>query len=216
MKKIILLFSLLIVSTSIFAQTINCGSFCVLSIGNVDTMTNEMDVTIFNGDTNSVNYPSVMVVDNFSGDTIGNKGGAFFFFAHVAGDTVVHTIPCDTIVDSISSGFTGMVYITDNLWNITCGYSYPMTCTVGIPEIITGTNFSLYPNPAGEQVTISMSETGKQEVDIRIYDRIGKEVKNYTTSDSLFTIAREDLQSGLYFVTITVNGKRLTKKLIIK
>jgi hypothetical protein len=91
-----------------------------------------------------------------------------------------------------------------------------MSCTVGINELASSTDFSLYPNPASDHVTISMNENSKHEADIRIYDMTGKEVKNYNTSSSLLTIDRDNLQSGIYFVSITIQGKRLTKKLIIK
>lgn len=216
MKKKKLLFALIIgFSSANIAQTINCGSFCVLSIGNVDTLTNELDVTIYNGDTNSVNYPSVVVVNGI-GDTIANKNNLFFLFQHPANDTVVHTIPCDTTLDSIPSGFTGTIYITDNFYNITCAYSYPMTCTVGINEYASSNNFTLYPNPTSDNITISMTGNNRRNADIRIYDMTGKEVKNYTTTNSLLTINRENLQSGIYFVTITLNDKRFTQKLIIK
>ena len=140
MKKITLLFALFILFLNTNkAQTINCPAFCVLNI-TIDTVgSNTLNVTIYNGDTMNVNYPTV-VVTNSVGDTVGNIDTAFFFFAQLAGDTIVHNIP--TSLDSLNSGFTGIVYLRDGIYLSTCAFNYPMNCTVGIKELVRNQFFS--------------------------------------------------------------------------
>lgn len=72
--------------------------------------------------------------------------------------------------------------------------------------------FSMYPNPAnGNTVTISSASNSTKEV--KVYSIIGKQVINTTITNTL-NIA--ELQSGIYVVKITENGKSATKKLVIK
>jgi hypothetical protein len=212
MKKFILLAIVLFSINSAKSQTMNCGNFCVLNIS-IDTVNNELDVTIYNGDTNHVNYP-IVVVTNAAGDTVGNINNSFFLFAQLAGDTVVHQIP--TTLDSLAAGFTGTVYLTDPMDSTTCMFSYPMSCTVGVNEIAAFHEVSVYPNPASDQITIDLHKIQSQNASIRIFDTRGALQKSYYTSESQLLINRDGLGSGMYFVVIIAGNERFTNKLIIK
>jgi hypothetical protein len=213
MKKLLLAFTLFIGFNSVQAQTINCTDMCVLGM-TLDTVgANELNVTIYNGDTNHVNYPTVVVV-NSTGDTVGNINNTFYLFAHMPGDTVVHTIP--TTLDSLPGSFTGTVYFTDQVWDTTCVFPFPMTCTVGVPEIASSNSVSVYPNPASGDFTVSMSKKGNATASITIYDISGQSVKSYNTASNQLLINRDGLQSGLYFITVVVGDHRSTRKLVVK
>lgn len=215
MKKILLVF----IAFSLFAfvsnaQVMNCGNFCVLSIGNVDTLNNELDVTIYNGDNNDVNYPTIVVVDAI-GDTVANKTDYFYLFLHPQGDTITQTIPA--YVDSILSGFTGTVYLTDRILDTTCAFSYPMTCSVGISEQHTdNSSLLIYPNPASTIINISLGELKNTCAVINIYDASGRSVKSITTTDKNVSINRGGFRSGIYFVSIVIADKRMTKKIVLE
>ncbi|MCE3280769.1 MAG: hypothetical protein K0S44_2960 [Bacteroidetes bacterium] len=213
MKKLLLAFTLFLGFNSAQAQTINCMDMCVLGM-TLDTVgANELNVTIYNGDTNHVNYPTVVVV-NSTGDTVGNINNIYYLFAHMPGDTVVHTIP--TTLDSISGAFTGTVYFTDQIWDTTCVFVYPLTCTVGVPEIASSNSVSVYPNPASGDFTVSLTKAGNATASITIYDVSGKAVKSYNTASNQLLINRDGLQSGLYFITVVVGDHLSTRKLIVK
>lgn len=194
------------------SQTINCTNFCVLNIA-IDTVNDELDVTIYNGDTNHVNYPTVVVV-NSTGDTVGNIENSFDLFEQMAGDTVTHVI--STTLTSFPSGFTGAVYLTDQVWDTTCMFSYPMTCTVGINEIAQANTISVYPNPATDNFTIDLNKKNDLPTLITIYDLTGKALKTYTCLNNRMMINRDGLQSGLYFITIVADGRSYTNKIVIK
>lgn len=212
MKKFLLFSSFLFILSGVKSQTINCSNFCVLNIS-IDTANDELDVTIFNGDTNHVNYPTVVVV-NATGDTVGNIDNEFFLFAHPAGDTVVHAI--STTLTSLPAGFTGTVYLTDQIWDTTCMFSYPMSCTVGVNELAQNNTFTVYPNPATDNFMVGFHKKNHDPALITIYDVTGKIMHSYTVTDKLLIINREGLLSGLYFITVVADNKRSTKKLIIK
>lgn len=215
MKKLFLLFTTIISFTfSGMSQSINCGSFCVLNIGNVDTTNNEMDVTLFNGDTNHVNYPTIIVVDAL-GDTIANKTDFYYLFAHLAGDTVTQTIPC--YVDSIATSFSGTVYLIDRISNDTCSFTYPMSCTVGINEALASNiSFVVFPNPASAMININVSELKNKTATIQLYDATARLIKTVITSERTLAIDRGDLRSGIYFLKVRIGDKELSKKIVLE
>lgn len=217
MKKLLLL-SITIIAftfTSKAQCSMNCSDFCVLGIDNVDTTSNTLDVTIYSSDSACfVNYP-IVIVTNSIGDTIANINSLFYFFGHMPGDTLVHTIP--TTVDSIPVGFTGTVYYDDPMDSIApCAYSYPMTCTVGINEIATNVSFNIYPNPASATINIDLTELTHTSTTINMYDVTGKIVKTVSTTEKTLSIDRGDLRSGIYFVQVVVGDKILTKKIVLE
>lgn len=215
MKKLLLL-SIAILSFTFTskAQLMTCTDFCVLNINNVDTINNTLDVTIYNGDSVFVNYP-IVVVTNSIGDTIANINNLFYFFGHMPGDTLVHTIP--TTADSIPAGFTGTVYYDDPMDSLApCAYSFPMTCTVGINEIASNVSFNIYPNPASTIINLDLSELNNTGTTVKMYDVTGKIVKTISTNEKTLTIDRADLRSGIYFVQVMVADKVLTKKIVLE
>ncbi|WP_430411541.1 T9SS type A sorting domain-containing protein [Kordia sp.] len=74
------------------------------------------------------------------------------------------------------------------------------------------TTFSMYPNPTnGNTVTIASASNSVKEV--KVYSIIGKQVINTKITNTLNVAG---LQSGIYIIKITENGKSATKKLVIK
>ncbi len=178
----------------------------------IDTVNNELDVTIYNGDTNHVNYPTVYVVDMI-GDTVGNIGGSFILFAHGAGDTITHPIP--TTLDSLPAGFTGTVHFRDQVWDTSCAYAYPMPCMpVGINENFIPDAITVYPNPSAENITIRFTRLGLKSV--TLYDYSGKAILRNSTSEESLEVRRGELANGIYFLEAIIDGKRYTEKVIFQ
>jgi len=71
----------------------------------------------------------------------------------------------------------------------------------------------VYPNPVSNGV-LHVESNLNTERTISIYDVLGKEVMKTTTSNTTFNIA--NLNSGIYIVKISENGKTATKKLVVK
>lgn len=203
----------MLISTIGRSQTsFNCANLCVLNISNYDTITGEVDVTIYNADTNFINYPSVRLI-NTLGDTVGNISNLYFFFGHVPGDTLTHTIP--TTLDSIPTGFTCTVLVEDNSSLDICSYAYPMSCTVGVPEI-SGSNFSLYPNPCSEFINFNFRSPEGTKTLISLYDTNGRLVKEFTSYEKTYIYQLEsDIPDGMYYVSCYSNKHRTVKKLLI-
>jgi len=90
-------------------------------------------------------------------------------------------------------------------------YASDVDTTLGTEEF-GATSFSMYPNPAnGNTVTITSASNNAK--DVKVYSMIGKQVINTTITNTLDV---SGLQSGIYVVQITENGKSATKKLVIR
>ncbi|MES2394462.1 MAG: M43 family zinc metalloprotease [Bacteroidota bacterium] len=83
-------------------------------------------------------------------------------------------------------------------------------------------DFNVYPNPVEENSIISFNILNKQNVELKIYDILGREVSSLfngylSAGDHQYSIAeKSDLSPGIYLVTLCVDRQRFTKKLIVK
>lgn len=79
-------------------------------------------------------------------------------------------------------------------------------------------DFSIYPNPASEKATIQFINILENEVSISVFDLQGKEILtekgNIVNNQSTISITK--LQSGMYFIKITMSDTTITRKLIVK
>jgi hypothetical protein len=91
------------------------------------------------------------------------------------------------------------------------------TSLVGIEEL-TAADFTIFPNPATESVTITFKE--ETNGSLSVYDLSGKVVATQTLSGVNGTQAVEintsALNSGLYTINVTANGTSVSKKLAIR
>lgn len=84
------------------------------------------------------------------------------------------------------------------------------------PEI----TINLYPNPAREQINISLSGNFEGKVDIDIYDLGGKVVKSVSPIKTSYSFEEvifvSDLTAGVYSISVRQGNKQFTRKLIIR
>ena len=90
----------------------------------------------------------------------------------------------------------------------------------GTNEIIENNNIVMYPNPAKENVTITLNATQKSEGNVNLFDMKGTLIKSINTQlvagINIVDLSLTDLPKGMYFVQINSNESTLTKKLIIE
>lgn len=80
-------------------------------------------------------------------------------------------------------------------------------------EEISESNFSIYPNPSSNKVTI---ETGEILINsITLVDLNGKEMMQVLPSGAVTELQLNDIQTGFYFVTIQTETKTYTKRLSV-
>ena len=89
------------------------------------------------------------------------------------------------------------------------------------PEITADqADFSLYPNPAQEKVTIAVETKARASVEVRLFNLAGQLVRTYDYGKKAegqheLSIGLRDLQSGTYVVQVITGKKSSTSKLIV-
>lgn len=98
----------------------------------------------------------------------------------------------------------------------------PINLTVGMQEInIANNNISIFPNPTSNLINIHFTLNQTSNVKFELFDLLGKSIKTiielnnqlsntYETSTSLL-----DLDSGIYFIKITLNNEEQIVKICI-
>lgn len=85
---------------------------------------------------------------------------------------------------------------------------------VGVEENVAVMGHA-YPNPASSVVRFNVE--GVANANIAIYNLLGQEVLNQKVEAGQATISVADLEKGIYFCNLVVNGKTLsTEKLVVK
>lgn len=80
-------------------------------------------------------------------------------------------------------------------------------------------NFSLYPNPTSDRVTLSFTSTTGNEINIEVFDIRGRKLKSFNIENSGMISSEIDLShydAGIYLVKIKDGSNQSTKKIIKK
>lgn len=95
----------------------------------------------------------------------------------------------------------------------------PITCNIiGVDEIAyTPDEVVLYPNPTTDVVTISFGKKFCKDCKIKVYDIMGRQI-DLSVSEINSSAVQLDFQennNGIYFVSMNVDGKVITKKVLL-
>ena len=110
---------------------------------------------------------------------------------------------------------TASIYFDYNPAIITNTFETHFVQSLGVPRN-DASAFAMYPNPADNLVTVSLS--GTQTISaITVYDVLGKKVLSKPASGSTDNLDVSGLGSGMYFLEITTSTQeKATKKLVVK
>lgn len=117
------------------------------------------------------------------------------------GDTIIkldQTQAIENYTINVAGTVTNVV-IDPNNWILNQGSVTHDVNLVGIKNYTEEADFSVYPNPANSTLTIA----AKQKCAYVITDITGKTVMSGAMQGTTQTIAVDDLQAGMYFVTLT-------------
>lgn len=82
-------------------------------------------------------------------------------------------------------------------------------------------SFVLYPNPASENTTIAFNIVEKNKVSVLVYDVLGNLVSiisqnnEFEKGNNTVLLNTSNLSSGIYYISLEINGTKETKKLVI-
>ena len=75
----------------------------------------------------------------------------------------------------------------------------------------------IYPNPFTESTTIEFDNAGEQDFVLRIYNSMGKMVRDlHAVQSNRITIYKNELKAGLYIVELSNETKQFRERVIIK
>ncbi len=93
---------------------------------------------------------------------------------------------------------------------------------VGIdPKAIETASVSIYPNPVKDIAKVSLNLNKNSNVTVDVTNLVGKQVMSLnkgtmTAGSQQFSIDASNLTTGIYFVTVSVNGQKYTQKMIVE
>lgn len=96
-----------------------------------------------------------------------------------------------------------------------------VTGYVGIEEEIDSYSLSVFPNPFSDKTNISFSLNTTQNVIIEVYNMLGEKVSTIdkgilSQGSQVVEFDRSKLTNGVYFITMNINNRLITEKIIIK
>jgi PKD repeat protein len=140
--------------------------------------------------------------------------------SHVYSDSGVYTI-CLTITDSIGCQST----FCDSNYHIMRTSNYMTYVNViahstGIPSIQKLNNFSVYPNPVGDNMTVNYYLSSSSTVVINLYDMLGNNIRQVendkqTVGEHTLSVNTSTLSEGIYLLQINTDNKVYNKKISV-
>ena len=132
-----------------------------------------------------------------------------------AGDTIIGII--DINADKISSSAQASIFVTvakEPVWIVQGRRSL-----ISVPEEqALNSSFTIYPNPANEKIVINYKSDMISDVELKIYNFSGQEVKSLQLGKSIgenkTEISVADLVPGMYFVRMFANGEVSAKSMM--
>ncbi|AWH86249.1 hypothetical protein HYN59_14520 [Flavobacterium album] len=122
--------------------------------------------------------------------------------------------PKATVIVGDSMSAEAGIYFDFNPVVNTNSITTTITDTAGTVDF-TANGFVLYPNPASSKVTLQM-QNSIANAGVTVTDVLCKTVLKTTVTSTQSDLDVSSLKSGVYFITLTADGKLATQKLVIK
>jgi hypothetical protein len=107
--------------------------------------------------------------------------------------------------------------VTAGCGNVTDFTGNCQTTLMGVEDIGSQREISIFPNPAKDNFTISvLAELKMQNSEFHIYNMLGEKIYSEKLYGKTQTISYKSLSAGIYSVKITIGEKQYTHKLIIQ
>lgn len=97
--------------------------------------------------------------------------------------------------------------------------SDPMPITLvdntSVGEILSDANISIYPNPVTNELNVQFNRYNRELIDMEIFDLTGKVVQSTKIFTGTTRVNVENLESGVYFVSLQSGAISKTHKIIV-
>jgi hypothetical protein len=173
------------------AGPVDYSLVCVDSVWYDTTNSQLINVRIFNGNIPHMNYPTVRIISP-AGDTISNRNNDFSFFAQAGNTLQVYT---DSISVQGITDFSGYTFVMGE------GHTdfdiIPFCSVLNIDEPEQN-DFTIYPNPATDHITIFNRRSSG--IEICLFDLSGRLMRIVNLEHGTKDLDISGLSPGLYMV----------------
>ncbi|MCX6294899.1 MAG: T9SS type A sorting domain-containing protein [Bacteroidetes bacterium] len=122
-----------------------------------------------------------------------------------------HGVSTTTTPDP-QSGAANIIYYKIPVADLACGAS--------INEHTSSSDLTIYPNPASNNVSVVLNSTKATTASITVYNMVGQAVaqleKNIVSGNNTVKLDISSFNTGVYFVSVIVDGNNYSQKLIVK
>lgn len=94
---------------------------------------------------------------------------------------------------------------------------HPVTTSISNIDLAKENQFAVYPNPFNTSTTVAYTLHSSSSVKLEVYNVLGEKVQtvvNGTQAAAEFKYNLNNLNPGVYFVSLTINGKNSTQRII--
>jgi hypothetical protein len=138
------------------------------------------------------------------------KDGLSFFANNdgVGYARLVNTIGLATVIKYFEADFG-----TSIIYNFTVGF------TTGVEEKLKDVQLGISPNPSSGRVDVNLILPSSETIQITVLNQLGQEVyteRKENFLQDIFSINLEDQSAGMYYVVISTESGKLTRKLILE
>jgi Secretion system C-terminal sorting domain len=83
-------------------------------------------------------------------------------------------------------------------------------------ELLADSAVKIYPNPTRDELFVELFTDNKVQAKVTIFDLTGRMMHTEKTNSELLRIDTPQYARGIYFVRVEMDGKFLTKKIVIQ
>ncbi len=142
--------------------------------------------------------------------------GTFYVGTHQT-----HSVQLNIGFDQNNDARAHWLYKTSSEWREPFLYGAPMIRPVLGKEFdrtpvreVEQLQFSVYPNPAGQQLTVRLEDAFGQHVSAVMYDMMGRKVADFSLNDNNNILNISNLNSGVYLLQLQSDNQTAIRKVI--
>jgi Secretion system C-terminal sorting domain len=207
MKKIITFFAvaLALVNSSAIAQVFTTAHDTIFINANSLSASYHDNITIPGTSAVSIKWQIDTANSDFPDDWITNTGGGSTAFCDNSGCYPSSIITSGIQLTASYTDTTPDFHMNICLLGATSRYeTYVVTNALGVSNINTNDDISIFPNPAGSQVNVSFN-VGLGISRMALYSPLGALISDRAVSGNTVLVNTEGLAQGVYFVRLLSN-----------
>ncbi|UPT68882.1 MAG: T9SS type A sorting domain-containing protein [Sphingobacteriales bacterium JAD_PAG50586_3] len=111
----------------------------------------------------------------------------------------------------------GSYYVTTSVGP--CKFGSNIIVITGVEEASNFANINVFPNPASDNITITVNLVTPQKVVVDLVDVLGRKISQTTNGNKAntyqFNMSVKELSQGMYFLTVTTENESKSVKVIV-